>query len=88
MSNARFISAIALTSLVTASIVAGLTLSRSAHAEVPASAVCAYSFGGSSRDLAKVGPATSEWMNAQIAAGRSRFIPVGGTVVAPGICAW
>lgn len=79
MSNARFITAIVFTSLVTASVVARLTLSRPAHASTPQS---------SCLQVVNVAPAANvsryeTWMNEQLAAGRTNFVGI-----SYGLCAW
>lgn len=81
MSNARFFSAIALTAVVTASVVGSLTLSATAHADTPRTAVC--------RSImeSQAGKETAAWMNAMLAEGRTSFVVAGGATGAP-LCAW
>ncbi len=75
MSNARFFSAIALTAVVTGTLVAGLTLSRPAHADAPRTATCAA--------ISSL-PKAETWINEQLAAGRTEIV----TWSTGGFCAW
>ena len=96
MSNARFFSAIALTAVVTGTLVAGLTLSRPAHADPPRTATCGWRIpgapdarSGSPKLLDEHNSALQAWMAEQMAAGRTQF----GTMPAPDVyhaslCAW
>lgn len=80
MSNARFFTALALTALVTATVVGGLALSAPAHADTARTAVC--------RPSGSEAPKHTEvWMNEQLAQGRTSFVVSNGYPSAP-LCAW
>ena len=80
MSNARFFSAIALTAVVSGTLVAGVTLSRPALAEAPPSPVCIQVFNAT---VPSTNAKWEAWIGEQVAAGRTHFVshPVG-------VCAW
>ncbi len=86
MSNARFFSAIALTAAVTGTLVAGLTLSRPAHADVPRTAECQWQFAGQAP--AKLNESVTTYINGQLAAGRTSIVVVPLMSGASSVCAW
>lgn len=83
MSNARLFSAIALTAVVTGTLVAGLTLSRPAHADPAGTAVCIAGAepGENFRDGAGAAAKATAMFNGHLAEGRTRVavIPVVGS---------
>jgi hypothetical protein len=83
MSNARLFSTIALTAVISAALVAGLTLPRSAKAQVGRPAVCTIQSG-----MGLKASTVAEWMNAEVAAGYGNFsqtsLYAGGLL----LCAW
>ena len=102
MSNARFFSAIALTAVVTGTLVAGLTLSSPARADEPKTAICTgviepaqEGTGTWAKMLPGYTAPIEAWMTARLAEGRTQFtlaplaMPIAsGTGRQLALCAW
>ncbi|MES2638078.1 MAG: hypothetical protein V4850_01290 [Myxococcota bacterium] len=92
MSHPRLFSAIALTALVTGTVVGGLTLSRPVRADTPPTAVCSWQYQGARPPQTKEGfaqadAAVASWMSAQLAAGKTNFVLTQSALL-PTMCAW
>ncbi len=96
MTNIRLFAAIAVSVVLTALVMGAIT--RPAHAGTPGNAVCTAPFKGTAAAMKTHPEAGSnvnalslalmqDWMNEQLAAGRTQFAPAPGDG-GSGICAW